>query len=157
MIHCYFKILLSTDNNPRKTVALTIKISEQVHLETLKDFNKRKKENLKEILKVEQSILDLKKVISIFELGNDFSLDEIFELNDFMIGQKLLIPAEMLKFSVEKFESQLQKSLTRLSIKIDNLKAKENSLTSIIFDHKNSKISTVKKVARAKLGKSNAE
>ena len=33
---------------------------------------------------------DLKKVISIFELGNDFSLEEIFDLNEFMKEQKLL-------------------------------------------------------------------
>jgi hypothetical protein len=49
----------------------------------------------------------------------------IFDFNDFMKNQKLLIPLEMLKFSVEKFECQLQKSLTRLSINLDNSKAKD--------------------------------
>jgi hypothetical protein len=65
------KLRTSTENFPRETVQLAINISEQVHLETLKDLKRRKKENLLEISKTDIFISDLKKVIYVFELNND--------------------------------------------------------------------------------------
>ena len=82
------------------------------------------------------------------ESNLDCDLEEIFDANEFMINQKKLIPKEMLAFSTEKFETQIQKSLTRLTISFDKSQAKLDSLSSIIKDHQNSKNATMKKVAK---------
>ena len=133
---------------PRKTVSLVLRVSEQVHNETLKYLLKRKSETDKSQTKIKKSICDLKSVISAIESGIDCNLEEIFESSNFMVNQRKLIPQEMLKFSVEKFEAQLQKSLTRLTISLDKCQAKSDSLASIIKDHGGSKKNTLKKVTK---------
>jgi hypothetical protein len=133
---------------PRETVSLVLNVSEEIHKETLKELEKLKSNAVKDSENFQKSILDLKKVIAEFASSEDKKLDEVFEVNDFMISQKKLIPKEMLTFSSEKFESQLQKSLTRLTISFDKSQSKVDSISAIILDLKNAKNNTFKKVAK---------
>jgi arginyl-tRNA synthetase len=143
-----------SDTFPRETVSLVLKVSEQVHKETLKDLQKRKTEADKDIILKHKSIKDLKKVIAEIASSEDCGLSEIFEQSEFMKNQKQMIPTEMLTFSLDKFESQIQKSLTRLTISLDKLQSKSESLEAIIKDHQDSKNSTMKKVAKLSFLKS---
>ena len=56
-----------------------------------------------------------------------------------MRNQKLLIPKEMLNYSYEKFECQLQKTLTKLTITLDKLLIKTESVTAISKEHNSTK------------------
>ena len=145
MVICLSRL---SENFPRETVSLVLNVSEQIHLETVKELEKRKFLADKEIFATKKSISDLKRVVAEIGSEEDKNLEDIFEISDFMKNQKKLLPTEMLTYSLEKFESQLQKSLTRLTISLDKCQAKSESITAIIQDLKESKNSTLKKVAK---------
>ena len=137
-----------TENYPRETVSLVLSVTEEVHKLANKNFLKRKVKIEKEMLKVKNTIKDLKLVLNEFNEKPTETLEEIFDTNDFMRSQKLLIPADLINLSTEKFEIIIQKTLTKYYVSLDKLISRQDSIISIIKEHRESKEKNKKKIAK---------
>ena len=87
-------------------------------------------------------------VLSEFKIRKSDNLEEVFNINKFMIAQNALMLKEMFDFSISKIEKLINKTIVKLNISLDELKVKSDSLLSIIKEHKASKLKNTVKIAQ---------
>jgi hypothetical protein len=140
-----------TDRFPRETVDLVFHVADKAFQIALENFISKKKECETKMEKTAKNIIDLKAVLKEFAKRTSENLDDIFKGSQFLIDQKSLIPKEIVNFSISKIEKLINKTVVKLTISLNEEVIKRDALTTIIKDHKSSKLQNSVKIAKKNL------